>query len=102
MIGFVNVNKPSGMSSSKVVSAVKKIFNTSKVGHMGTLDPLAQGVLPVAIGKATRMFDYFLEKHKTYIAEFTFGAETDTLDSEGKVVERTDTIPTKQDFLYCR
>ena len=99
MIGFVNVNKPSGMSSSKVVSILKKTYNTPKIGHMGTLDPLAQGVLPVAIGKATRMFDYFLEKHKTYIAEFTFGATTDTLDSEGQITKTTTHIPTKQDIL---
>ena len=95
MIGFVNVNKPAGLSSSKVVTIVKKIFNTSKVGHMGTLDPLAQGVLPIAIGKATRMFDYFLEKRKTYIAEFTFGSTTDTLDSEGQITETTNVIPSK-------
>ena len=99
MIGFVNVNKPSGMSSSKVVTALKKIYHISKIGHMGTLDPLAEGVLPIAIGKATRMFDYFLEKHKTYIAEFTFGATTDTLDSEGKIIETTDDIPTKDAVL---
>ena len=99
MIGFVNVNKPSGISSSKVVSICKKVFNTKKIGHMGTLDPLAEGVLPIAIGKATRMFDYFLEKHKEYVAEFTFGAITDTLDSEGKILETTDIIPTKDQIL---
>lgn len=99
MIGFVNVNKPSGMGSSKVVSILKKLYNTKKIGHMGTLDPLAEGVLPIAIGKATRMFDYFLEKHKTYIAEFTFGATTDTLDSEGVITETSTNIPTKQQIF---
>ena len=99
MIGFVNVNKPSGIGSSKVVAILKKQFNIKKIGHMGTLDPLAEGVLPIAIGKATRMFDYFLEKRKTYIAEFTFGATTDTLDSEGEITETTLVIPTKQQIL---
>lgn len=99
MIGFVNVNKPSGMSSSKVVTALKKIYHISKIGHMGTLDPLAEGVLPIAVGKATRMFDYFLEKHKTYIAEFTFGLATDTLDSEGQVVDASNNIPTRQEIV---
>jgi len=95
MTGFVNVNKPSGMTSSKVVTLLKKRFNVKKIGHMGTLDPLAEGVLPIAIGKATRMFDFFLEKKKTYIAQFTFGETTDTLDSEGKVTEVCDYIPNK-------
>ena len=99
MIGFVNVNKPSGISSSKVVSICKKIFNTKKIGHMGTLDPLAEGVLPIAIGKATRMFDYFLDKHKEYVAEFTFGMTTDTLDAEGNIIEKCDYIPTKEKII---
>jgi len=98
MIGFVNVNKPSGMSSSKVVSIIKKFFHLDKVGHMGTLDPLAEGVLPIAIGKATRMFDYLLEKHKTYVAEFTFGRTTNTLDGDGEVIETSDNIPTTKNI----
>lgn len=98
MIGFVSVNKPSGISSSKVVSILKKVFNIKKIGHMGTLDPLAEGVLPIAIGKATRMFDYFLEKHKVYVAEFTFGKTTDTLDSDGKITETSDRIPSKEEI----
>ncbi len=98
MIGFVNVNKPSGLGSSKVVAVLKKCYNVKKIGHMGTLDPLAEGVLPIAIGKATRMFDYMLNKHKTYIAEFTFGATTDTLDSEGAVIETSDKIPTESEI----
>lgn len=98
MIGFVNVNKPSGLGSSKVVAILKKYYNTKKIGHMGTLDPLAEGVLPIAIGKATRMFDYMLDKHKTYVAEFTFGATTDTLDSEGNVTETTCKIPTADEI----
>ena len=99
MIGFVNVNKPSGLTSSKVVSILKKHFNISKIGHMGTLDPLAEGVLPIALGKATRMFDYLLQKHKVYIAEFTFGKTTNTLDSDGQITATNEHIPTKSDII---
>ena len=85
MIGVINVYKPKGITSSNVVVKVKKILNLSKVGHMGTLDPLAEGVLPICIGKATRLFDYFLRKQKTYEAIFEFGKQTTTLDLEGEV-----------------
>ena len=83
--GFINVDKPSGIVSSAVVNKIKWLSGVS-CGHMGTLDPLASGVLPVGVGNATRLFDYFLEKQKTYIAEFTFGVDSDTLDSTGNLV----------------
>ncbi len=86
MQGFINVNKPQGMTSASVVSMLKKQLHVDKIGHMGTLDPMASGVLPIAIGKATRLFDIALDKTKTYIAEFTFGYTTDTLDSTGLVL----------------
>lgn len=85
MTGFVNVYKPEGMGSTKVVGRVKYLLKTP-CGHMGTLDPLACGVLPVGIGNAARLFDYFLQKEKRYSARFVFGATTDTLDREGKIV----------------
>lgn len=97
MIGFLNVYKPSGVTSAFVVGRIKKQFHLDKVGHMGTLDPLACGILPIAIGKATRMFDYFLEKTKTYIARFTFGTITDTLDSDGQIAETSDVVPSLDD-----
>ncbi len=81
-IGFLNVDKPSGIVSSAVVNKIKWLTGIA-CGHMGTLDPLASGVLPVGIGNATRLFDYFLNKKKEYIAEFTFGVCSDTLDSTG-------------------
>ena len=81
--GFFNVDKPSGITSSTVVNKCKWLTGTP-CGHMGTLDPLASGVLPVGVGNATRLFDYFLEKEKEYIAEFTFGVTSDTLDSTGE------------------
>ncbi|MBR2442489.1 MAG: tRNA pseudouridine(55) synthase TruB [Clostridia bacterium] len=83
--GFFNVDKPSGLVSSAVVNKIKWLSGVP-AGHMGTLDPLASGVLPVGVGNATRLFDYFLEKEKEYIAEFTFGVDSDTLDSTGTLV----------------
>ena len=82
--GFINVDKPSGIVSSAVVNKLKWLTGTP-CGHMGTLDPLASGVLPVGIGNATRLFDYFLDKKKVYVAEFTFGETSDTLDSTGEI-----------------
>ena len=83
--GFFNVDKPSGIVSSAVVNKCKWLTGTP-CGHMGTLDPLASGVLPVGVGNAARLFDYFLEKEKEYIATFTFGVTSDTLDSTGELV----------------
>ena len=83
--GFFNVDKPSGIVSSAVVNKLKWLSGVP-CGHMGTLDPLASGVLPVGVGNAARLFDYFLQKEKEYIAEFTFGVDADTLDSTGTLV----------------
>ncbi len=95
MIGFINVNKPVGRTSAQVVGIVKKklgLDKSTKIGHMGTLDMQASGVLPIAIGRATRLFDFMLTKRKFYRAEFTFGYATDSLDSAGNVVETRDGI----------
>ena len=89
MLGFVNIIKPTGVSSGYVVNKIKRLTK-EKVGHLGTLDPLATGVLPIAVGKATRFFDYFLKKDKKYFALARFGVETDTLDSEGKIIAKED------------
>lgn len=83
--GFVNIIKPTGMTSSDVVIKVKRILKTKKVGHLGTLDPAASGVLPISVGKATKFFDYFLSKDKEYYALVQFGYQTDTLDSYGEI-----------------
>ena len=93
MIGFINVNKPQGISSAGVVGRIKQNFKLDKLGHMGTLDPLACGVLPIAVGKATRLFDYFLNKQKTYIVEAEFGYETPSLDLGTEVEKNTTIIP---------
>lgn len=101
MLGFINIYKPSGMTSSDVVRKIKKKFHISKIGHMGTLDPMACGILPIAIGKATRLFDYSLNKTKKYIAEFEFGYTTDTLDITGVEVGRTNVIPSYNDIVVA-
>lgn len=93
MIGFLNVDKPSGYTSAKVVAMVKHNLHVQKIGHMGTLDPMAQGVLPIAIGKACRMFDYMNDKQKKYRATFSFGWETDTLDADGQLLHSCGNIP---------
>ena len=99
MNGFINYYKPSGISSAYAINRIKKLFRGHKIGHLGTLDPLAEGVLPLAIGKSTRLFDFLLDKQKEYIAEFTFGYETDTLDRGGNVVKDGGLIPIKEDVL---
>ena len=81
--GIVNVLKPPGMTSSDVVVDLRKIYGEKRVGHTGTLDPAAAGVLPICIGRATRLFDYLVDKQKEYIAELRFGQTTDTLDAFG-------------------
>ena len=90
--GFINVNKATGVSSAREVAVIKRLTGLP-CGHLGTLDPMASGVLPVAVGNATRLFDYFLTKRKRYVAEFTFGIDTDTLDTTGTVLSRCDKIP---------
>ena len=101
MKGFVNINKPYGMTSSDVVVKVRGILRRvsgekQKVGHLGTLDPIGTGVLPIAVGTATRLFDYMQQKVKVYRATFVFGETTDTLDCTGKVVENSSVIPTRE------
>lgn len=92
MSGFINVNKPSGISSAAAVSKIKRLTGLA-CGHMGTLDPLASGVLPVAFGNASRLFNYLLDKEKVYRAVFRFGVDTDTLDSTGEVLQSGLPVP---------
>lgn len=93
MNGFLNLYKPKGISSARVLNAVKRSLKGETVGHMGTLDPLADGVLPVAIGKSTRLFDYLLDKNKEYVATVAFGFSTDSYDLEGEITRRCDVLP---------
>ena len=100
MNGFFNLDKPKGVSSAKAIYLLKKKFNIKdKIGHMGTLDPNATGVLVVGVGRANRLFDFMLKKTKTYVATFEFGYETETLDSESDVITKTSKkIPTIQEI----
>ncbi len=88
MFGFLNINKPSGVSSHNVISKLRKITGIKQIGHAGTLDPLASGVLPVAIGKATKLIDY-LHPNKSYQATMILGKISDTFDIEGNIVDFT-------------
>lgn len=85
--GIVIIHKEKGDTSQKVVSKVKKILNVKKAGHIGTLDPLATGVLPVLIGNATKLSKYLMEHDKTYIATIQLGIKKDTGDEEGQTIE---------------
>ncbi len=86
MNGIIIVNKPKGCTSHDVVYKIKKIFN-EKVGHTGTLDPMAEGVLPILIGKGTLLSKYLINHNKKYIVNLQLGTKTDTADSEGKIIE---------------
>ncbi|MBO4251548.1 MAG: tRNA pseudouridine(55) synthase TruB [Clostridia bacterium] len=99
MKGFININKAEGKTSAQAVAAVRKAFGVP-CGHMGTLDPMATGVLPVGLGKTTRLFQYLLDKTKVYRAKFLFGFSTDTLDTTGQTVDTTAVIPTEKQILY--
>ena len=94
--GVVNVLKPPGLTSSDVVSDIRHIFGMKRVGHTGTLDPGAAGVLPICIGRATRLFDYLVDKEKEYIGEIAFGIATDTQDSYGEAVDHMDAVVTEE------
>ena len=84
--GFILVNKDSGITSSKVVQIIKKKFNFRKVGHLGTLDPMAKGLLILAINRGTKFSSLLLNSHKSYAAEVTLGIQTDTDDAEGQKI----------------
>ena len=101
MLGFISIYKPSGMTSNAVVQKIKKQFKINKIGHMGTLDPMACGVLPLAVGKATRIFDYMLAKTKKYTAIFDFGYETDSLDITGNITKENGSVPKEEDILLA-
>ena len=92
MDGIVIINKPIGITSRQVVSKVGKVLNEKKAGHTGTLDPMASGVLPVLLGKATKLSKYLVEHDKKYIATLCLGEKRDTGDSEGSVTQ-TKAIP---------
>ena len=98
MDGFLVLNKPLGKTSSDCVVFVRKrLPRGTAIGHGGTLDPMASGVLPVCVGVATRLFDYIIDKQKTYVAELQLGVVTDTQDATGAVVEKRPVNVTEAD-----
>lgn len=98
MTGFVFLNKDEGMTSFFAASRLRKIFSTKKVGHTGTLDPMATGVLPVAIGGATRFIDFIPDSDKAYKARFLLGKTTDTLDITGQVLTESKVAVKREDI----
>lgn len=102
--GFVNLRKPCGMTSSDAVCIVRGALSAAvggrqKAGHLGTLDPLAEGVLPIALGNAAKLFDYLAFKRKKYLAEFRFGCTTDTLDRGGEITESGGRVPDESEIV---
>lgn len=96
--GWIFIDKPIGISSNKVLQKVRKIFLNCKAGYVGTLDPLASGFLPIALGKATKTIKYLEKSDKEYHFTAEWGKRTDTGDLEGKVIEETNNFPTKKEI----
>ena len=99
MNGILNIYKPTGMTSFDVVRIIRKISNVKKVGHAGTLDPEASGVLPVCIGKATKAIDYIMDDFKIYEAELKLGVITDTYDREGKILQESEVNASEEEII---
>ncbi|RCL41641.1 MAG: tRNA pseudouridine(55) synthase TruB [Gammaproteobacteria bacterium] len=96
--GLLVLNKPKGISSGEFIRKLKPLIQNSKIGHSGTLDPLARGIILACIGQMTRFTQYLANEKKTYIAEMTFGLKTNTGDLDGKVLQEDNFVPTKKDF----
>ena len=101
MDGIIIINKPRNYTSRDIVNIIGKKFNTKKVGHTGTLDPIAEGVLIITLNKCTKLSDILTSETKKYIATLKFGELTDTLDITGNVIKTSDKIPTKEEILNC-
>ena len=95
--GWLVIDKPLAMGSTNVVSKIKWSLSPTKIGHAGTLDPLASGVLPIALGHATKLIPFVMDGTKIYDFQITWGAETETDDKEGKIVQTSEKRPTKDD-----
>lgn len=96
--GWVVLDKPIDMTSTQAVGAVRRLFEAQKAGHAGTLDPLATGILPIALGEATKTVPFAVDGEKAYRFTVRFGAETDTDDAEGQVVRTSELLPTLEDI----
>ena len=96
MDGFFLLNKETGISSNQLVQNIKKSLRLKKVGHLGTLDPMATGLMVIAVNRATKFSSYFLESDKSYYATVKLGSSTNTDDALGKIIETSDNLPTKE------
>ena len=99
MNGWLMLNKPKGFTSNYCLNVLKKKFNLKKTGYAGTLDPLATGLLPIAVGESTKSIKYFENLNKTYLFQVQWGAETTTIDQEGDIIKKNDIIPKKKSIL---
>ena len=96
--GWINLYKPKNITSFKAINSIKKKFSINKIGHAGTLDPMAEGVLPIAIGKATKLIPYISKMNKEYEFTVTWGIQTTTDDAEGKILFESNYIPKRQEI----
>src|SRR3712207_2979405 len=94
--GWIVLDKPVGMTSTHAVAVVKRTLNAKKAGHAGTLDPLASGILPIALGEATKTVPFVMDGRKSYVFTVAWGVETDTDDAEGRPVTATNTFPERE------
>ena len=97
--GWLNIYKPKNISSFSVIRKIKKKFNIQKIGHAGTLDPLAEGILPIAIGKTTKLISFINDQEKEYEFDIKWGEQTSTDDSEGEVIARSLKVPNNQQIV---
>src|SRR5213078_3620784 len=97
--GWIVLDKPVGMTSTHAVSVAKRLYSAKRAGHAGTLDPLASGLLPIALGEATKTVPFVMDGRKIYQFTVRWGEERDTDDAEGRVVESTDARPSADDIL---
>ena len=97
--GVLLLDKPQGISSNAALQRVRRAFGAAKAGHTGTLDPMAQGLLPIALGEATKFTQFLLDADKTYLAEIQLGVVTDTGDAEGRVIEQFEHRPTLDEIV---
>lgn len=96
--GWVNLDKPVGLTSTQAIGKVRRFLNAQKAGHAGTLDPLATGILPIALGEATKTIPFAQDHHKTYEFTITWGEQRDTDDTEGEVIATSDVRPARADI----
>ncbi len=96
--GWINLYKPKNITSFKAINSIKKKFSINKIGHAGTLDPMAEGILPIAIGKATKLIPYISNMNKEYEFSVTWGTQTTTDDAEGKILFESNYLPKRKEI----